>query len=138
MTVALGIIGNYNFFLLFPLYFFKIYNFELISFFRFRLPYTNSGNPFSLCKNLWAYSVEGISKCEIFFIGKVGDGQKLHFCKVLATSCSRFFFYNFVPFFYFGFLGFFMLIKLYFVNSRLLSGFLVISLYRLTLHSKVR
>ena len=138
MTVALGIIGNQNFYLLFPLYFFKIYNFEQISFFRFRLPYTNSGNPFSLCKNLWAYSVEGISKCEFFFIGKVGDGWKLDFCKVLATSCSRFFFLQFCSFFYFGFLGFFMLIKLYFVNSRLLSGFLVISLYRLTLHSKVR
>ena len=60
MIVALGIIGNYNFFLLFPLYFFEIYNFELIIIFRFRLPYTDSGNPFSLCKNLWAYSMEGI------------------------------------------------------------------------------
>ena len=60
MTVALGIIWNYNFFLLFPLYFFEIYNFELIIIFRFRLPYTDSGNPFSLCKNLWAYSMEGI------------------------------------------------------------------------------
>ena len=71
MTVALAIIGNYYFFLLFPLYFFEIYNFELISFFRFRLPYTGSGNPFGLCRDLWAYSVEGIPKCEILFIGKV-------------------------------------------------------------------
>ena len=60
MTVALGKIWNYKFFLLFPLYFFEIYNFELIIIFRFRLPYTDSGNPFSLCKNLWAYSMEGI------------------------------------------------------------------------------
>ena len=46
MTVALGIIGNYNFFLSFPLYFFEIYNFELIICFRFQLPYTISGFPF--------------------------------------------------------------------------------------------
>ena len=60
MALAPGLIGIFHFFLSFPLYFFEIYNFELIIYFRFWLPYTISGNPFELCKNLWAFSVEEI------------------------------------------------------------------------------
>ena len=138
MTVALGIIGNYNFFLLFPLYFFEIYNFELISFFRFCLPYMDSGNPFSLCKNIWAYSMEGISKCGFFSLEKLGTVRNCIFAKYQRHHAPVFFSTILFLFLFWLFWAFFMLIKLYIVNSRLLSGFLVISLYRWTVHSKAR
>ena len=91
MALAPGLITIFHFSFQFPLYFLKIYNFELINCFRFRLPYTSSGNPFCLCKNIWAYSVEGIWKCNLFFVGKVGKCWGLALCKVLGDSCAWFF-----------------------------------------------
>ena len=68
MALAPGLMAIFHFSFQFPLYFLKIYNFDLIIFFRFWLPYTSSGNPFCLCKNIWANSVEGIWKCSFFFL----------------------------------------------------------------------
>ena len=62
MALAPGLIGIFHFFFHFPLHFFEFYNFELIIYFRFRLPYTSSGNPFGLCKKFWAYSRGGDMK----------------------------------------------------------------------------
>ena len=91
MALAPGLMAIFHFSFQFPLYFLKIYNFDLINIFRFRLPYTSSGNPFCLCKNIWAYSVEGIWKCNLFFVGKVGKCWGLALCKVLGDSCAWFF-----------------------------------------------
>ena len=95
MALAPGLMAIFHFSFQFPLYFLKIYNFELINYFRFRLPYTSSGNPFCLCKNIWAYSVEGTWKCNLFFVGKVGNCWGLALCKVLRNWCAWFFFYIF-------------------------------------------
>ena len=97
-----GLMAIFHFSFQFPLYFLKIYNFELINYFRFRLPYTSSGNPFCLCKNIWAYSVEGTWKFNLFFVGKVGNCWGLALCKVLRNWCA-WFFSTFFLIFDFGF-----------------------------------
>jgi len=103
MALAPGLIAIFHFSFQFPLYFLKIYNFELINCFRFRLPYTRSGNPFGLCKNIWAYSVEGIWKFNLFFVGKVGNRWGLALCNLLGNSWAWFFFYIIFLIFDFGF-----------------------------------
>ena len=106
MALAPGLMAIFPF--RFPLYFFKIYNFELINYFRFRLPYASSANPFCLCKNIWAYSVEGTWKCNLFFVGKVGNCWGLALCKILGKSCGWIFLYDFFYFFHFRIIWAFM------------------------------